>query len=187
MIKQSRSVVVVGYIGNKGTAVLADNFKEKIEAHYPLYLCREAMSFGEDLGNVAESMTKIVAAHFEECGCEKQILEIGEGGLLTALWNLGKEYGCGYELDLRKIPIRQETIEICELLAVNPYHLCSYGALITIVPEGQVLVEKLTALGINAVSVGRTNDTKAHILNNDGTVSHINRPEPDELVRLGLI
>ena len=33
--------------------------------------------------------------------------------------------GVGLEIDLKKIPIRQETIEICEFFDLNPYKLLS--------------------------------------------------------------
>jgi hydrogenase expression/formation protein HypE len=33
--------------------------------------------------------------------------------------------GVGLEIDLKKIPVRQETIEICEFFGINPYELIS--------------------------------------------------------------
>ena len=81
----------------------------------------------------------------------------------------------------------RRVIEICELLEVNPYHLYGEKCFIAIVPEGGSALEKLKAAGISARLVGHTTDKKAHILFNDGTESHLNRPEPDELERLGLL
>lgn len=190
--KYSYSVIMTGYIGLKGTAILAERYKEKLDARFPLYLSREAMAFGGDKDKEEfEAAKKALTDHLEKHGAILEetafATEVKEGGFLTGLYELAKESGLGFELDLRKVPVRQETIEICELLEVNPYHLYSESCMIAIVPEAGALVTNLLDEGINAVIVGHTTDKKAHILHNDGTESHLNRPEPDELNRLGLI
>lgn len=40
--------------------------------------------------------------------------DITEGGIFGALWEMAEASGVGLEIDLKKIPVRQETIEICE-------------------------------------------------------------------------
>ena len=42
--------------------------------------------------------------------------DITEGGIFGALWEIGEASGTGITADLRKIPIKQETVEICEVL-----------------------------------------------------------------------
>ena len=37
--------------------------------------------------------------------------------------------GVGLEVDLKKIPIRQETVEICNYFGVNPYQIMSSGSM----------------------------------------------------------
>ncbi len=51
-----------------------------------------------------------------------------EGGILTAIWNLTGAYETGVEFYLRQIPMRQETVEVCERLELNPYRLYSWDA-----------------------------------------------------------
>lgn len=224
MKKRSRSVIVTGFIGLKGTAVLAEKYKEKIDSHYPVYLSRNAEHIADSTGEDACKAQEIILKHIEQLegsgsgilqrASEKQgisayenvtdensvdkvpadensvtvmpVIEIAEGGFLTAMWELAKRAGQGFTVDLRKVPLKQETVEICELTEVNPYHLCSYGAVVAVVPDGRLLAEQLEKNGIPSAIIGYTNATKAHILMNDGTESHLNRPEPDELVRLGL-
>ena len=50
---------------------------------------------------------------------------MGEGGILRALWKMAEASRVGLRADLRKIPVRQETIEICERFDLNPYKLLS--------------------------------------------------------------
>jgi len=60
----------------------------------------------------------------------------GEGGIFASLWNLGKELGSGLQVNLKKIPINQETIEVCDFLDVNPYMSYSSGCLLFVAPIG---------------------------------------------------
>ncbi|MCQ2493769.1 MAG: hypothetical protein MJ104_04125 [Lachnospiraceae bacterium] len=224
MKKRSRAVILTGFVGLKGTAILAERYKEKIDSRYPMYLSRGAEHMADSVAEDSEKALKVIDAHLARYAevysetknkaeakgkkvtegkseaeakgknvaegkaeaIENPVTEIADGGFLTAMWTLAKEVGQGFTLDLRKVPLKQETVEICELTEVNPYHLCSYGCIAAIVPDGLLLQEELEKQGIPSVIIGYTNSTKAHILMNDGTESHLNRPEPDEIDRLGL-
>ena len=49
---------------------------------------------------------------------------------------------------MKKIPIKQETVEICEVFGLNPYELISGGALLMVTPDGGALVGKFHEAGI---------------------------------------
>ena len=49
--------------------------------------------------------------------------QVGEGGIFAALYRLAKEADTGLVVDLKAMPVRQETIEICEYYKLNPYQL----------------------------------------------------------------
>ena len=53
-----------------------------------------------------------------------------EGGVFGALFTLSKENRLGFTVDMKKIPILQQTVEICNFLGGNPYKLYSAGAFI---------------------------------------------------------
>ena len=193
MKKRSRAVVVLGYVGLEGTAILAKSYKNQIDSHYPLYLSRNAVQLAEYsvsnariIREIAEKYLKRNKSAGSDCGLEEVVVNIDRGGFLAAMWELAKVAGEGFTVDLRKVPMKQETVEICELLEVNPYKLLSKGTIIAIVDDGLLLKEELEKAGMECVIIGYTNSSKAHILMNDGTESHLNRPEPDELERLGI-
>ena len=54
--------------------------------------------------------------------------DVTEGGIYGALWELAEASGVGLEIDLKAIPIRQETVEVCEQFHLNPYQLISSGS-----------------------------------------------------------
>ncbi len=62
--------------------------------------------------------------------------DISRSGVFAALWELSEKLQCGFYADLKKIPIRQECIEICEYFDLNPYHLYGQGAILALVPSG---------------------------------------------------
>ena len=57
----------------------------------------------------------------------EQAEPVAEGGLWAALWRLGERAGTGLTVAAERIPIAQETVEICEVLNEDPYQLPSSG------------------------------------------------------------
>ena len=92
--------------------------------------------------------------------------------------------GVGLEIDLRAIPISQETVEICEYLGLNPYYLKSGGSMLMVCDHGQELVRLLEKEGIYAAVIGRTTSDNAKAVINEGEVSYLERPKADELLKV---
>ena len=57
-------------------------------------------------------------------------LPLLEDGVIAELDRICAEVRCGYVLELRKIPVLQKTIEICELYSVNPYELACHARIV---------------------------------------------------------
>ena len=67
---------------------------------------------------------------------------------------LAEQAGTGLEVSLKKIPIRQETVEICNELDVNPYELSGNGSLLFVTDQGEMLAEQLQQQKIPAAVIG---------------------------------
>lgn len=65
-----------------------------------------------------------------------------------------------FEIDLKKIPVRQETIEICEFFGLNPYELISGGSMLMAAEDGNQLVHELEKAGIPAAVIRKSNGRK---------------------------
>ena len=52
------------------------------------------------------------------------IHDASQGGIFGALWDMAEASGIGLDIDLKKLPIRQDTIEISEFFDINPYSFC---------------------------------------------------------------
>jgi len=109
--------------------------------------------------------------------------DASEGGIFAALWEMAEGAGVGLTIDLKKLPIRQETVEVCEYLGVNPYELKSGGCLVMTTEDGVGLVNTLETEGIPAVIVGKITDSNDRIIRNEDEVRYMDRPKQDEIYK----
>ena len=112
------------------------------------------------------------------------MVAMGEGGILSALWKMAEASQVGLQADLRKIPIRQETIEVCERFDLNPYYLMSEGALLIGIPSGENLVQEYRRMGLPAAVIGRTSSGNDRLLYSGGNVRYLDRPAQDEIYKM---
>ncbi len=175
--KAGQDIVISKWIGLEGTALLAKKQKHKLVERFPTYFVEEAMSFDRLLSVVPEAATAVKSG---VCAMH----DASKGGIFGALWELAEGAGTGLTVDLKKLPLRQETVEICEFCNVNPYELLSGGSLLMTTLDGEALVEELEKQGINAVVVGRLTDSKDRILTNDDEIRYMDKPKTDEIYRV---
>lgn len=90
--------------------------------------------------------------------------DIRVGGIFKGLWELGSGSGLGVEINFKDIQVRQETVELTEILEINPYKILSGGTLLIITEDGQGLVNKLNENGINAALIGKMTGTNDRVL-----------------------
>ncbi|MBQ0145913.1 MAG: hypothetical protein KBS51_02195 [Lachnospiraceae bacterium] len=57
-------------------------------------------------------------------------LPLLDNGIIGGLNRICAEEKCGYVLHLRRIPVLQKTIEVCELFPANPYELPCHARII---------------------------------------------------------
>ncbi len=123
--KPGQDILVTKWIGVEGTSIIAKEKKEELLKRFPESFVETAAGFDQYLSVLPES--RIAAEHGVSA-----MHDVTEGGIYGALWEVAEASGIGLEIDLKAIPVRQETIEICEYFELNPYYLISsgiYGAL----------------------------------------------------------
>lgn len=94
---------------------------------------------------------------------------LSDGGVFAGLWNMGEAAGVGLNVYMKDIPVRQETVEICNFFDVNPYQMQSEGSCLLLTENGYRLKRSLREKGISSEIIGFTTE------NNDRVV--INREE----------
>lgn len=173
-IKANQDIVVSKWIGLEGTARLAKEHKEELCSKYPARMIEEAARYDKYLSVIPEAATAMKSG---VCGMH----DVSRGGIFGALWEMASGAGVGLEVDLKKLPIKQETVEICEFFELNPYELLSGGCLIMVTEDGNGLVAALAREEIPAVIVGRTTDSNDRILYNEDEKRYLDMPKRDQI------
>lgn len=173
-IKANQDIVVSKWIGLEGTVRLAKEHKEELCSKYPVRMIEEAAGYDKYLSVIPEAATAMKSG---VCGMH----DVSRGGIFGALWEMASGAGVGLEVDLKKLPIKQETVEICEFFELNPYELLSGGCLIMVTEDGNGLVAALAREEIPAVIVGRTTDSNDRILYNEDEKRYLDMPKTDQI------
>lgn len=174
--RPGQDIVVSKWIALEGTAVLATYDAPRLASRYPRRLTEEAAAFERYLSVLPEAGIALRAG-------VSAMHDASEGGIFRALWELAESAGTGLRVELKKLPIRQETVEICEFYRLNPYVLLSGGSLVMTAADGNALVQALEHAGIPASLVGKiTGDHDRVILNGEET-RFLERPGADEIYK----
>ncbi len=171
------AVVMTGWAAIEGTAILATECEKKLKERFPAPLIAEAASFDRFISVRKASEIAIADGAYA-------IHDISGGGVFAALWELSVMADCGLDVDLKAIPIRQETVEITNYLGLNPYQMLSGGALLMITDNECVLCEKLQDNGIPATVIGMVTGNNDKILRNEDEVRYLDKPAADEILRM---
>ena len=172
-----RDLVVTKWIALAGTQAIAHEKEEELKEHFPQHLISDAQEFGRLLSILPEAATALKSG-------ASAMYCVSEGGILAALWELADSLGVGLTVDIKEIPIRQESVEICEVYDINPYALDGCGSLLIVTGDGPALVDRLAEEGIPAVCIGTTNGSNDRVLMNDGERRFLDRPGSDELFKV---
>lgn len=170
-------IVVSKWVGIEGTMIFAKEKEAELKEHFPADFVDTAIGFDRYLSVVPEAavatQSSVAAMH-----------DVTEGGLFGALWEMAEASGVGLEIDLKKIPIRQETVEICEYFDVNPYGLISSGMMLMAAADGNALILALQEAGIPATVIGKATEGNDRVIIRDEERRFLEPPKTDELYKV---
>ena len=170
-------IVVSKWIGIEGTVILAKERERELRGRYATTFIDRSKDLDAYISVLSEAA---VAARSGVSAMH----DITEGGIFGALWEMAEASGVGLEIDLKKIPVRQETIEICEFFGLNPYELISGGSMLMAAEDGNQLVHELEKAGIPAAVIGKAMAGNDRVLRNEEERRFLEPPKPDELYRV---
>ena len=125
------ALFAAGNAGEAGAAIAAASDEEALRGRFTKGLS-DSMLMGLERCLPSKQLLKEAAFIAENGGT---VYAAGEGGIFAALYEMALRWDTGFTVDLKRIPIRQETVEICEFYDLNPYQLYSTGMLLAAVPE----------------------------------------------------
>lgn len=171
-------IVVTKWIGIEGTSIIAKEKEEELKTRFSASFVDKAKGLDVYLSVLSEAAVAVKSG-------VSAMHDITEGGIFGALWEMAEASGIGLDIDVKKIPIRQETIEICEFYGINPYRLISSGSMLMAAEDGNKLVRELEKAGINAVVIGKATEGRERMIRKDEEEhSFLERPKTDELYQV---
>lgn len=170
-----QDIILCGHIALEGTLrILAEREEELSRRFVPAFIrqIKEQKKALLAAGAISAAVHAGAAA----------VHQIGSGGILAALWELAEASGIGLEIELSKISVRQETVEICEYYNLNPYQMTSAGSFLMTAKNGDAVVKALDRAGARAVRLGVATDGNARVITSGEEQRYLDRPAPDELM-----
>ena len=175
--KPGQDILVTKWLGIEGTSIIAKEKEKELLERFSRDFVETAKGFDVWISVLPEAAIAV------EQGVSA-MHDVTEGGIYGALWEIAEASGIGLEIDLKAIPFRQETIEICEYLGLNPYYLISSGSMLMAADRGHDLVRALKKAGIPAAVIGKAVEGKAKRVLNGEEEAFLERPRTDELYKI---
>ena len=110
---------------------------------------------------------------------ENKVLQrqpVGEGGIFAALWHLGEALDMGLLSGFDRIPVRQEFIEICNALNVDPYTSDDAGSILFAAKEADQIIEYFETQQIPVCRIGMMQEGKARVIMRGEVRCYLNKP-----------
>lgn len=170
-------IVLVKWAGMEGMLRIADEKEEELRRRFAPFFIRQIQSYRRELFAGKE-------LEIARSAGVSAVRQISEGGILAAAWDLAKESGCGLDLDMKRMSVLQETIEVCEQYRLNPYQLASAGSFLMAAADGRALADALRKNQTPASVIGRMTAGNDKIIHNGGDVRYLDRPAPDEIYKI---
>lgn len=175
--KAGMDIVVTKWVGLEGTSILAKEKKAELLTRFSEYFILQAQNFDKMISVLPEASAAVKSG-------VSAMHDVTEGGIFGALWEMAESSGVGLEIELKKIPLKQETVEICEFFDINPYELISSGAMLMAANDGNQLVLDLKKAGIPACVIGKATDGNDRVLLNGEERRFLEPPKTDELYKV---
>lgn len=120
-IRSDDVILINGYLGDHGAAILAARGELRLETDIP--------SDCAPLNGLVEALLAEVDVH--------AMRDVTRGGLAACLNELALSSEVGMVVEERALPVRREVAGFCEILGLDPVHLANEGKLVVAVPAAQ--------------------------------------------------
>jgi hydrogenase maturation factor len=169
-------IVMAGGAGSAGTLYLLSKRQEELRERFSEAFLQGVKQVEDQLS----VMSLMEVAKKYDCIYAH---DVSEGGIFTALWEVGEYFNSGIRVDLQQIFLSQQTIEICEFYDLNPYVLFSLGCTLIVTNEAEEMVEAYLEKGIRAAVIGTMTLDGDRILDNGEEVRYLEPYKGDEIYK----
>lgn len=182
--EKEKDLLLCGYAGLEGTLRLLAEARADLAQRFTGAFLDQAAS----LENELVAPEQLLAAWRVQQAADGSPVpvtarQIGSGGILAALWELSEQEKLGFEIDMRSIALKQETVEFCEACRLNPYQMTSAGSFLLLTDRAEEVLGALAEAGAHGVRLGTARRQNARVIRNGEETRYLDRPAPDEFLR----
>jgi hydrogenase maturation factor len=180
--RSGNDLIMTKTVGIEGTAVLAADFPRRLNPTVGRPLLSRAKRLRGSISVVDDARLAVVT------GGVRAMHDPTEGGLLQGVWELAEASRVGFTIYESRIPIRDETKQVCAALRLDPLRLMSSGCLLLAVDKRmtKAVLHRLSKNGILASVIGTVTDRRMgrKLVRLNGEVREIGPSERDEIYRV---
>lgn len=177
--KADDTLILTKGVGIEGTAILATDKQELLKGRFDNVFLRRASDFFSRISVVEDAVLA-----FEKGGVTA-MHDPTEGGVAGGIHEVADASNLGVKVFEAKMPIPEETLEICKFFKIDPLQLISSGALLIAAKKGfaEGVVETLEKSGIKAAIIGEflKEQGKRVLVRKNGKKKPLARPSSDHL------
>ena len=135
------TIVCAGPVGLRETMRVLETEKRQLAAFFSVRFLENIKSTQDAF--VLSRTPEELKERFDEIDFSSlhSFIPVGEEGFLTALWKMAEVSGVGLRIDLRSVPLLQQTVEIAEILDMDPYKQDSRGACLLGTDHAEILLD----------------------------------------------
>lgn len=175
--RPNEDIIMTKYAAMEGTGLIARERAEELRTRYSKDFVQNAQDL---LCHISVLKEAEIAGEYDTSAMH----DIREGGVYGGLWELAAASQVGLKVNLDAIPMKQETVEVCEFFDLNPYKLTSSGCMLIVTPRGRDLVQALCEAGIPAAIIGKTTKDQSRIIIREGEEGFLEPPKSDERFKI---
>ena len=179
-------ILQIGYVGLGGTLEILKQNEERLLTRFSPGYLRPIYGYEKEL-LLEEFKWKQICQMIGNSGI---IHPIHDGGILTALWEIAdlwserrREDGqmgdaaiVGLETSFTRMPIKQETIELCEFGGFHPYEMSDYGGALVLTGSCSEVMELLRLHELCVQVIGHTTNRKERVILQGNEKRFLERP-----------
>lgn len=177
--KEGQKLIMTKWAGLEGSTIIAhDKEKELLEKG----ISQEKIDFCKTFSNyLSIGKESAIATKWGATAMH----DVTEGGVLGGAWEMADCSGLGVVIDKNKIPVKKETLEICNLYKIDYLKLISSGCMLISVNECDCenMISNLNGYGIDSTIIGEFIKGKSSILVNDELIP-LSEPDTDEIYKI---
>lgn len=169
-MKAGLSIVAAGYAASGITGELAILQEEELSLRYN----KEFVKNAKAVASKDEEIFRILLESKQEPG---RIFRTESKGIYDTLWEIGEAFQSGLMIDAFKIPILTETVEVCELLDLDPFLVPARGTVFILTEMPVQIQNLLESHGFPSEIAGQLWENKARIVQIKDRTRFLTKPE----------